>query len=236
MTESDLFELSSRDRPLLGTSSFGNMDRQVAQTVLDQTIQEVQTGALEGPFSLESIPTHFPLSKLFGVQQGEKVRNVDDFSLSGVNACAQTGESPKPHTLDVVASLCSALMSSNAGTSSNRWKCRSFDLKGAYRQCAVHPESEPFSHIVASNPDANSLAAFRMNALPFGSVRSVHSFLRVAHSLWFLDILWCNYFDDFVTFGLEEECGSITSAVHSSLVRSYGLALCEVRGQGVPLR
>ena len=42
-----------------------------------------------------------------------------------------------------------------------------------------------------------------MNALPFGAVRSVHSFLRVSHSLWelgcSLGLLWTCYFDDFPT-------------------------------------
>ena len=61
--------------------------------------------------------------------------------------------------------------------------------------------------------------AFRMNALPFGSSRSVHSFLRVSHSLWYLgvamfDMLWCNYFDDFPTLTLRSESDSVMSTVH----------------------
>ena len=47
--------------------------------------------------------TTYPLSKRFGVVQGEKIRCVDDFSRSGVK---------KPHTLDVLAGLCLELMGS----------------------------------------------------------------------------------------------------------------------------
>ena len=42
------------------------------------------------------------------------------------------------------------------------WIIRTFDLHDAYRQCAVSPSSSKFS-------------IFRMLALPFGSVKSVHS-------------------------------------------------------------
>ncbi len=42
-----------------------------------------------------------------------------------------------------------------------------------------------------------------MLALPFGSIKPVHAFLRIAHSLCFLaacalDVFWTNYFDDYV--------------------------------------
>ena len=60
------------------------------------------------------------------------------------------------------------------------WMIRGFDLKNAYRQCAVSPKSSNFAYIVAGDPSCEKFYAFRMRALPFGSVRSVHSFLRVA--------------------------------------------------------
>ena len=53
--------------------------------------------------------------------------------------------------------------------------------------------------------------------MPFGSVKSVRFFLRVAHSLWailvkkFL-IPWTKYFDDFVTF---LRCGEVASVAGS---------------------
>ncbi|CAK9024126.1 Uncharacterized protein SCF082_LOCUS16483, partial [Durusdinium trenchii] len=150
MTESDLFELSARDRPALSSKSLAGMDDEVALTVWEQTLQEVDDGVLEGPMPLHTVPDHLPLSRRFGVKQGSKIRNIDDFS---------------------------------------------------------------------QNPGDDTLSAFRMNALPFGSVRSVHSFLRVAHSIWYLgvelfDILWCGYFDDFMAFGLSEECSSVTDTIH----------------------
>ena len=89
--------------------------------------------------------------------------------------------------------------------SKEQWKSRFFDLKRACRQCAVNPMSAPFAHIAVFDPTTSTAFAFRMKALPFGSVKSVHSFLRVAHSLWAIlvkefAVAWTNYFDDFVTF------------------------------------
>lgn len=219
MTEADLFEVSARDRAAFRNGPFLKADAEMAQTVWEQTLQEVRDGALEGPIDLNLIPEHYPLSRRFGVKQGSKVRNVDDFSMSGVNACVQANESPKPHTLDVIASLCASLMQSGQNARSTAWKARSFDLKGAYRQCAVNPVSEPFSYIVVCNPNNDTPYAFKMKALPFGSVKSVHAFLRVAHSIWYLgaalfDILWCNYFDDFVTFSPDSEAKSVTDTIH----------------------
>ena len=138
-----------------------------------------------------------------------------DFTRSGINGCAQS-ESPKPHTIDIIASLGLSLMRhSPAGAS---WKIRTYDLSGAYRQCAVHPDSLQFSYILVAVPGGNRSVAFQMRALPFGSARSVHAFLRVAHSLWAIAISeflvpWTSYFDDFVTFADSNEQVSVDGCV-----------------------
>ena len=58
----------------------------------------------------------------------------------------------------------------------DEWLGRTFDLVGAVPQ-AIHPDSR--SHIVVRKPGTSQLFAFRMRALPFGAIRSVHAFLRV---------------------------------------------------------
>lgn len=60
------------------------------------------------------------------------------------------------------------------------------------------------------DPDADKLVAFRMLALPFGAVRSVHGFLRIptAYGAFceFKNLCTC-YFDDFIVLesSLESE-------------------------------
>ena len=119
-----------------------------------------------------------------------------------------------------------------------KWKARSFDLKRAYRQCAVKPDHHRFSYIAVADPSDGSVKAFRMRALPFGSVMSVHSFLRVAHSLWAIlvsafDIFLSNYFDDFVAFSDETEVDSVTASV-TMLFRTLGWIFAESGDKAPP--
>jgi hypothetical protein len=105
-----------------------------------------------------------------------------------MNAAAQPTESPKPHTLDVVAGMMSAMMQN--GPHDKPWLARSFDLKSAYRQwCAVRPQSRQFSYIGVGDPNTLTLKVFRLKALPFGSVKSVHSFLRLSQFVGSTDIV-----------------------------------------------
>ena len=129
---------------------------------------EVQSGFWSGPIDLDQVPHHVPLSKRFGIKQGVKTRCVDDFSRSGISSCAQVSESPKPHMVDIIASLGLSLM--RHGREGASWKVRTYDLSGAYRQCAVHPDSLQFSYILVAVPGEDRSVAFQMRALPFGSV------------------------------------------------------------------
>ncbi len=149
-----------------------------------KTLSELDRGWLLGPFEPEEVPDGYTLSRRFGVVQGQKVRCVDDFTRSSVNLAVQVTESPKPHTVDVLGAPLGEIIKECHGA--GPWAIRPFDLKDAHRQCGVSPSSTPHSHIVVRDPDQNPARIFRMLALPFGSVMSVHSFLRVAHSIWFI--------------------------------------------------
>ena len=219
-TASDLKSMSARDRQSSLQSIVQRLDTSTAQHVWEQTLKEVEKGFLVGPMDPLSVDTTCPLSPRFGIIQGEKVRCIDDFSRSGVNAAVRTHESPRPHTIDVVSGLALLIMSSSC--SSSKWVSRGFDLKDAYRQCAVHPDSLAYSHIVVVDPSRMRPFVFQMVALPFGSIKSVHGFLRVAHSIWYiavhqLRILWTNYFDDYVTMCPSEEATQTTQVVHMLL-------------------
>ena len=107
-----------------------------------------------------------------------------------------------------------------SATNSEPWCIRALDLKDAYGQCAVATSSVKFSHIIVREPSTGNPKIFKMLALPFGSIKSVHSFLRVAHSLWFLatcalDVLWTNYFDDFVCCCPKSESKHLSMTVHA---------------------
>lgn len=167
MTPHDLSQVSESQRPLITYEAFSFMDQDVISSVWEQTLAERDAGEIQGPFDITEIQPSYPLSKRFGVRQSNKIRCVDDFSQSSVNACAQTSESPKPHTVDVLCSMCLAVMTKL--TRSEPWLVRSFDLKRAYRQCAVDPDQHCYSYIAVADPSSRSVKCFKMLALPFGS-------------------------------------------------------------------
>ena len=214
----ELHQVAIKERTLFQQQFGQGNQEQYLDEVWAKTLDEVKAGALVGPFDLSEIPDSYPLSRRFGILQGSKLRCIDDYSRSSVNSSVQTCESPKPHTLDVYAALCVLVMSS-CGHPNSKWLGRTFDLTGAYRQCAVHHESRPYAHIAVRHPSTGDIKAFRMLALPFGAVRSVHSFLRISASLWFLLVkeflvLATNYFDDFVTLAEDIEAPAVTACVH----------------------
>ena len=217
VTEEQLQEISAREKwetiRKVATCESPETDSQV----WDKTLSELQQGWIVGPLKHSEVPDGCPLSRRFGVIQGEKTRCVDDFTKSSVNLAVQVTESPKPHTVDVLGALLGEVIS--AGPGDEPWLIRPFDLKDAYRQCGVATSSLKYSHIVVRDPSRERAEIFQMLALPFGSVRSVHAFLRVSHSIWFilvhyLSILATNYFDDFVVVARESEAKHVTSVVH----------------------
>ncbi len=212
MTLVELAATSEKERRMLKLHRpLVDQDDELLVSVWKQAMDETETGALVGPIQLHEVSRSTPLSRRFGIPQGGKIRCVDDFSRSGINACCSTGESPKPHTVDVIAALCMSLATVSSGAP---WLARSCDLKQAYRQCAVHPDSEEFAHSVVYCPEVKQNMVFKMRALPFGSVRSVHAFLRMSACLFSLAaaefaIPVTSYFDDFITVCERDEVKSV---------------------------
>ena len=62
----------------------------MVQEVWRQTKEEVDTGLLEGPFSVEQrtnvLGGRWTGARRFGIQQSEKIRAIDDFSEFQVNS------------------------------------------------------------------------------------------------------------------------------------------------------
>lgn len=219
ITVSELEDVAVRERQSIESGLFRcAFEDELEHEVWKQTLEEVSCGQLEGPINISELPPNYTLSRRFAIHQGVKTRCIDDFSMSSVNRCVQTTESPKPHTADTLAALCTSLMKYAKSKPDVKWLGRPFDLKGAYRQCAIKPTSTQFAHIFVRRPSDKKLVAFRMLALPFGAVRSVHAFLRMAHSLWFLLVkeflvLTTNYFDDYVVLGSHGEASNLTGCV-----------------------
>ena len=207
---------TSRTALLATVRSSGDVE--IDETVFQKTLEELDCGWLEGPIPVEDLPDNAIVSRRFGIRQTSgdtiKVRLIDDFSASGVNDTVQVESAAKLHTLDIAAALCMELLKTSAD---QQWLGKTIDLSAAYRQLGISPDSKWVSYVAVFDPKARRPAVFAMKALPFGASNSVYSFLRVAHSLWWLGckalrLIWSNFFDDFITLARLQETELVSIA------------------------
>ena len=206
MTQEELCNEAKSSNLAIFHSVRSSGDLELDNVVFEKTLEERDAGWLRGPVRFEELGPGSVLSRRFGLKQPNKVRLVDDLSKSGVNSTVQTSEAPKPHSTDVVASLVLALL---LGAQGRGVLGKTFDLKSAYRQLGIHPDSLSCSFITCFDPQTRRPAIFQMLAVPFGGSRSVYSFLRIVRVIWWiackcLAIMWTNFYDDFVTFSWED--------------------------------
>ena len=202
--------------------------------VAEKTRKELDAGWIAGPLREADLGAGILVSRRFGLQQGPKVRCIDNLTSSGVNLAVQAYEAPQPQSTDVVASTCQRLLKhieKQVGTSTFVLLGKAFDLTSAYRQMPVHPDSAWASYIRFIHPDTCQRVYFRMRAMPFGSSMAVYSFLRISHSLWYIGtkallLPWSSFFDDYITFATT---GQSKSAEHSvtAMLRLLGWAFAE---------
>lgn len=126
--------------------------------------------------------------------------------LSNVNSCVTVCESPVLHTTDVACALLSLWFDlSRKANLSGEMLVRTFDLSSAYRQIGLSDHGVQYSFIRVFDPATSSAKIFRGTVLPFGAVRSVHTFLRVSRALWWIGVvgcrlLWTSFYYDFICF------------------------------------
>ena len=239
LTEQALCSRSFLVRSTVRASVGPSGDEEMDASIWEQTMEEVSKGWLAGPLSDPDVPTTAPISRRFGVRQKSKIRPVDDFSASGVNRAAGVSEAPALHTIDVIASMLVDWLKCNheCGKSSETL-LRTFDLKSAYRQIGLSKEGRAVAFIVVYNPGSKRGELFQCRALPFGAVRSVHSFLRLARAVWFVGtvgckLAWSSFFDDFLAASRPSLAKS-TELTIVSLFKMLGWDFAETGKKCVP--
>ena len=175
----------------------------------DKTLAEASKGWLEGPYEWDTLGADEVPSHRFPLRQGEKLRPIDDYTLSGVNHCVTTLEAPTVDTADVAsamaAKLCWSLLDRGRPA---RLLGRSYDLTSAYRQLCVSRASRPFAIIAVYDPHRKCVVWFRQVCLPFGGKASVNGFIRCGRCIqWIANkCLWIavsSYYDDYIVLSDE---------------------------------
>ena len=175
----------------------------------DKTLAEASKGWLEGPFEWDTLRADEVPSHRFPLRQGEKLRPIDDYTLSGVNHCVTTLEAPTVDTVDVASAMAAKLSWSllDRGRPA-RLVGRSYDLTSAYRQLCVSRASRPFAIIAVYDPRRKCVVWFRQVCLPFGGKASVNGFIRCGRCIqWIANkCLWIavsSYYDDYIVLSDE---------------------------------
>ena len=208
-----------------GTKSCGDVE--LDKAVFADTLEEVRLGALIGPFTSEELteklgPLWVP-AKRFGIKQGVKgkVREIDDFSVFGLNSTVVTDEAISLGGTDEIMALIKAMAEAGQsdgglklgkvmGSMHEDWvkgesldivgKC--VDLRRAYKQLVRAQADKFFSVVAVFDPYQNRTVFFNSVVLPFGSTGSVFGFNRVSFALRcalvrFLRLHVTSFYDDF---------------------------------------
>ena len=113
LLETDLRAGAARARTATLATVCASDDPVIDAGVLKATLKEVDAGYVEGPIPESDLPPEATLTRRFGVVQGEvdgepKVRPIDNYRTSKVNAAVSQSEQVTVHTLDVVAGMISS--------------------------------------------------------------------------------------------------------------------------------
>ena len=244
----DLWRSSRSAREHILRSVVASTDAQLDRAVYNETIAEIARGWLVGPIEVQDLDSEFPLwlpARRFGLQQGSKIRVIDDYSECGQNSAVSAEETIDPSDLDAVAvsarlhmlAFAATAPPEGIGTASGKsipfsrhpsystdhtLVGRLWDLSHAYRQLARAPSHASISIVCVFNPDSGLPELFKQTALAFGASSSVLSFNWAAAALLqILVVLFMvgatNFFDDFTIFESSLLAASTEHSVNSVL-------------------
>ena len=204
MAVKELGSNAGRARYAMRASNASSGDASLDEQLYQKTMDEVNKGWLLGPLDWDSLEDNAVVSKRFGLQQGEKLRPIDDYSMSSVNATVTAKDQATADNVDVICAMLLQLMVGLRGHGKcTDLRARSFDLASAYRQLCVAPTSKPFSYICVYNPSNKTNEVFSQVCLPFGSKAAVNAFIRCSRCIQWLAcrcllLPTTCYYDDFV--------------------------------------
>ena len=164
-----------------------NIDTEQLQEVWKASLLDVSKGFATGPWYEEdeisqALGTpHWVAMPRFPLQQGEKVRPIDDGSHTGshCNSFARMTEKLWVPSADYIV----AVIRSLASKSPHQLGGWIVDEKSAFRQLPVLPAHRTTAVVAMCNPDTGRIGHFLMTGHPFGLTSSVFNFNRRATAL-----------------------------------------------------
>ena len=189
------------------------------QPAWEETQKEIEQGWLQPCEVTDLRSVH--IAKRFPLQQGGKLRLIDDFTAAGVNQTVGMAERLRVESVDELTANILVTILRGAKLEGCKLVGRTFDLKSAYKQFGVDLEHQQNLRIAQKHPDGD-VRFFAVQSLPFGATASVSSFLRIAASIKFigtvgLRLVWTNFFDDYTALCTESSAAEVTFCVEALL-------------------
>ena len=203
-----------------------NPDPDLAEEVWVQTLDELSNRWTWLDEECDS--SKHLMAKRFGLKQGEKVRLIDDCTVGGFNSTCGVSERLRVHAIDEMASYIAWCLTTLSESSMDEVVGKTYDLKSAYKQYGVRKFDRDLLRLAVWDPQQQKVRHLGINALPFGAIGSVSSFLRVSMAVWFLGIkglrlCWTSFFDDYTL--LSRRVNSKSAAVSAEcLFQLLGIA------------
>lgn len=127
-------------------------DAALDRAVLAETREEIGNGWGDGPWELSFLEYGSPISGRFPLVQDEKIRMIDDYSVSGVNDSCTVHTKLDLHAVDTFIAVVKAFFEGmdSAGKRSELL-AKTYDLKSAYRQIPVRVDRLCFAYFSKRN-------------------------------------------------------------------------------------
>jgi hypothetical protein len=178
------------------------------------------------------------LAKRFGLRQGTKTRLIDDCSVGGFNSTCGSTEKLKIHAIDEMAAYIAWCLTYLGEFAMDGVVGKTYDLRNAYKQYGVCTADRSLLRIAFWNPDLHKVQFLGLNALPFGAIGSVNSFLRISMAIWYiglrgLRLCWTAFFDDYTLLS-KRTCSSSAAVSAESLFSLLGVDFAREGKKAVP--
>ena len=167
------------------------------------------------------------LAKRFGLRQGSKTRLIDDCSVGGFNSTCGSSEKLRIHAIDEMAAYIAWCLTTLGKNSMDQVVGKTYDLRNTYKQFGIAETDRSLLRIAVWNPHERKVQFLGLNALPFGAVGSVSSFLRISMAIWYIGVrglrlCWTAFFDDYTMLS-KTSCAKSASTSAESLFSLLGI-------------
>ena len=230
------------------------------ETLWQQLELEFERKWCSGPFTEEEVSNllstdQWICNRRFGLVQKSKVRDIDDYSESGVNDATTTVDKIVLDDIDTAVDVLRVVISAvhedriilvslpdgtqlraklapDVTTAQARdWVGKCFDLKAAYKNLFTHADERWLSIICLWSPRHQRPMFALQDAMPFGASAAVVSFNRCSKLLCAIiasefRIVILSYFDDFPTFSRRGVADMVDKCIRS-IFRILGWSIAE---------